>query len=111
MRISDWSSDVCSSDRYGMPAFLVQTAGKGTVRFTAFEQYKLFAPGVLAVDGVKYAFALDGVAGFFAGMTEATIWTTPAVRLKILRQVKRSEERGVGKEFVSPVRSRGSQCT
>jgi hypothetical protein len=71
---------------YGMPAFLIQTAGKGTVRFTAYEQYKAIGTGVLGVDGKKYALAVDGVAGFLAGMTEAIIWTTPAERLKILRQ-------------------------
>lgn len=72
---------------YGMPAFLIQTAGKGTVRFTAYEQFKGIATGVLGVDGTKYALAVDGMSGFLAGMTEAAIWTTPAERLKILRQV------------------------
>ena len=58
---------------YGMPAFLVQTSGKGTVRFTAFEQYRMIAIDVLGIDREKHMFAIDGIAGFLAGMTEATV--------------------------------------
>src|SRR3546814_13876258 len=70
MRISDWSSDVCSSD-----LLIVFIAGRGLAR---------------RVETVARVAGLDPDGGY--GVVELT----------------RSEERRVGKECVSPCRSRWS---
>lgn len=66
---------------FGLPAVLVQVAGKGAIRFTAFEQFKKS----LQVAGAPKP-TVDLVAGMGAGFTEAFLWTTPTERLKVLRQ-------------------------
>lgn len=66
---------------FGLPAVLVQVAGKGAIRFSAFEQFKTG----LQVAGAPNA-SVDFVAGLGAGFTEAFLWTTPTERLKVLRQ-------------------------
>src|SRR3546814_18694530 len=79
MRISDWSSDVCSSDLVG--------PGR---RVTAPTQWTGRQRMLLATD-------LDGT--FLAG--------DPEDRLSLYQTIAaRSEERRVGKECVSPCRSR-----
>src|SRR3546814_13274213 len=94
MRISDWSSDVCSSD---LPLLL-------GVAFLSIGDYSLFswAPAAISREHgwspgeIGAAFGLiasvAGVAGAFAGGA--------------LSDVARSEERRVGKECVSTCRSR-----
>mmetsp|Transcript_62963 Transcript_62963/g.111834 ORF Transcript_62963/g.111834 Transcript_62963/m.111834 type:complete len:297 (-) Transcript_62963:153-1043(-) len=66
---------------FGLPAVLLQVAGKGAIRFTAYEQFKL---------GLQMANAppasVDFLAGVGAGFAEAFLWTTPTERLKVLRQ-------------------------
>jgi len=66
---------------FGLPAVLVQVAGKGAIRFTSYEQYKKW----LQAAGAPKA-SEDFVAGLGAGFTEAFLWTTPTERLKVLRQ-------------------------
>lgn len=66
---------------FGLPAVLVQVAGKGAIRFSSYEQYKRG----LQVAGAP-SFSIDFVAGLGAGFTEAFLWTTPTERLKVLRQ-------------------------
>eukprot|EP00929_Paragymnodinium_shiwhaense_P016638 TRINITY_DN12515_c0_g1_i1.p1 TRINITY_DN12515_c0_g1~~TRINITY_DN12515_c0_g1_i1.p1 ORF type:complete len:321 (-),score=41.48 TRINITY_DN12515_c0_g1_i1:156-1028(-) len=66
---------------FGLPAVLVQVAGKGAIRFAAFEQFK----GALHVAGAPDA-TVDFLAGLGAGFAEAFLWTTPTERLKVLRQ-------------------------
>lgn len=66
---------------YGLPAVLVQVAGKGAIRWSAYEQFK---GGLQAVGAPKAS--VDFLAGVGAGFTEAFLWTTPTERLKVLRQ-------------------------
>lgn len=66
---------------FGLPAVLVQVAGKGAIRWSAFEQFKR---GLQAAGAPKAT--VDLFAGMGAGFTEAFLWTTPTERLKVLRQ-------------------------
>lgn len=66
---------------FGLPAVLVQVAGKGAIRWSAYEQFK---GGLIAVGAPKAS--VDFLAGVGAGFTEAFLWTTPTERLKVLRQ-------------------------
>lgn len=66
---------------FGLPAVLVQVAGKGAIRWSAFEQFKL----ALQKAGAPTA-SVDLCAGIGAGFTEAFLWTTPTERMKVLRQ-------------------------
>src|SRR3546814_10692066 len=80
MRISDWSSDVCSSDLQGILFVLVM----------------MFMP--------------TGVAGFFQwlGAARRAHGLVPLLPLLVAGLLARSEERRVGKECVSTCRSRWS---
>mmetsp|Transcript_14175 Transcript_14175/g.19671 ORF Transcript_14175/g.19671 Transcript_14175/m.19671 type:complete len:291 (+) Transcript_14175:223-1095(+) len=69
----------------GLAPFLVQTSGKAAIRFTAFEKCK---------DALEYS-GLDKSmnttmknlsSGLMAGVAEASFWTTPTERLKVIRQ-------------------------
>lgn len=66
---------------FGLPAVLVQVAGKGAIRWSAFEQFKL---GLQSAGAPKAS--VDLLAGMGAGFAEAFLWTTPTERLKVLRQ-------------------------
>ena len=66
---------------FGLPAVLLQVAGKGAIRFTAFEQFKF----LMQLAPVPKA-SIDFLAGIGAGFAEAFLWTTPTERLKVLRQ-------------------------
>src|SRR3546814_9127850 len=83
MRISDWSSDVCSSDlvRRGMQEDLARTLRQ------PLQQTQVVVPERRVVPGL-------GV--------------TPTVGGDDARHLRRSEERRVGKECVSTCRSRWS---
>src|SRR3546814_18379761 len=94
MRISDWSSDVCSSDlsfdyqrRGNAVGLLSGPPSRETLR-AAIQQYAVAAMFVIA----------------------AGLWL-PFIGLEIAQAIDwqtRSEERRVGKECVSTCRSRGS---
>src|SRR3546814_17298432 len=98
MRISDWSSDVCSSDLpFGAEGPIIMTGGAlGSLfaqcfRLSAAERKTLL------------------VAGAAAGMT--AIFGTPLAAILLAIDVllfERSEERRVGKECVRTCRSRWS---
>src|SRR3546814_15616725 len=97
MRISDWSSDVCSSDLHAFGAFLAKYPGpvlQGKIHIGARGVVGVFAEPVAYV--VAHADPA-GVAG-----REVTVGA--AFHLGIVR----SEERRVGKECVSTCRSRWS---
>src|SRR3546814_11023311 len=83
MRISDWSSDVCSSDLLASPAGAVAVSVAGAV-------------AVVAGAGVAVVVAAGASAGAAAGVCACA---APMVR---------SEERRVGNEGVSTSRSRVS---
>src|SRR3546814_1676742 len=84
MRISDWSSDVCSSDLLGAPAGPCQASAM---------------PELPEVETVR---------GGLAPVLEGHRLTRVEARRPDLRFPLRSEERRVGKECVSTCRSRGS---
>src|SRR3546814_16317610 len=99
MRISDWSSDVCSSDLQVMTV----AEGNGPVNALDFALRKALEPAWPALVGVRltdYKVRIltpgDGTAALTRVMIESA---DPA----------RSEERRVGKECVSTCRSRWSQ--
>src|SRR3546814_4516249 len=95
MRISDWSSDVCSSD-LGPPVALAPLGHLGVVRALAL------TIDLRHVEGLQRAEL--GVAG--AGVERAAVGR--AVEVDDVARVGRSEERRVGKECVSTCRSRWS---
>mmetsp|Transcript_69837 Transcript_69837/g.180093 ORF Transcript_69837/g.180093 Transcript_69837/m.180093 type:complete len:303 (-) Transcript_69837:72-980(-) len=66
---------------FGLPAVLVQVAGKGAIRWSAYEQFK----AGLKTAGAPNA-SIDLFAGMGAGFAEAFLWTAPTERLKVLRQ-------------------------
>src|SRR3546814_16314740 len=97
MRISDWSSDVCSSDLNGIVSVDFLNDG-----LTA----------TLRTDGNLAQLKANETGGPFQGggvtMTVDTSGITLTESGKKIRQCKRSEERRVGQECVSTCRSRWS---
>src|SRR3546814_16193459 len=85
MRISDWSSDVCSSDLVKDGAIV----GFGDVCLDEFHPKQ-----TEVIDGISYVYPIDK-----AGVER---------KWRYARQSVRSEERRVGKECVSTCRSRWS---
>src|SRR3546814_18535401 len=100
MRISDWSSDVCSSD-------LFHPVG--------FDQHKAGAAGLLGYDGNAMIENLDTSVRLIAVGASLLLLTLLLVG-KVRRPIKialgglliRSEERRVGEECVTTCRSRWS---
>src|SRR3546814_11670319 len=97
MRISDWSSDVCSSDLrkfFGLPA------GAAMIGAMKLDNRDLQILTILQAEGriTKSELAAR------VSLSPAACWD----RLKRLDQAGRSEERRVGKECVSTCRSRWS---
>src|SRR3546814_13047041 len=88
MRISDWSSDVCSSD--------LDEAHRFSRRLHHKAETKRFL-----------GTWLDEIAGL-GEKTKNTILKTLTMSKEALRSMNRSEERRVGKECVSTCRSRWS---
>src|SRR3546814_16997809 len=112
MRISDWSSDVCSSDLLDLPDHFCMSSGGAplphAIREAFFERYGYHvspsyglteAPTVVAhsFDAVPP----DGASGH----------ALPHLEISIRDAEGRSEERRVGKECVSTCRSRWSPYT
>src|SRR3546814_15885003 len=91
MRISDWSSDVCSSDLANEELFL-QTLPSGMNETAA--PAKTFDN--IALHELQYA------------LQKATAALTPQ-QMQVFEMSRRSEERRVGKECVSTCRYRWSQ--
>src|SRR3546814_12342064 len=101
MRISDWSSDVCSSD-----LTLANTVFRADVRF--------FGAGVIAVAAIWTLVKIAGpVLGGIRSAMAASRARQGGQALAIEAQdlsITRSEERRVGEECVSTCRSRWSPC-
>src|SRR3546814_13758878 len=101
MRISDWSSDVCSSDLsdYGL---------------RELGAYQAFQPRADKVKNDLLAFLIEqkragkSVAAYGAAAKGNTLLNYAGVKPDLLPYVCRSEERRVGKECVSTCRSRWS---
>src|SRR3546814_16295192 len=96
MRISDWSSDVCSSDLPGgKAAQLLPVAGKARLDQSFCRQYPRIPPERHhARPGMcRDEIAVDDLHAVTAELRADLVW-------------RRSEERRVGKECVSTCRSR-----
>src|SRR3546814_19636246 len=98
MRISDWSSDVCSSDLEEFPYFREFWLKKPQPGSRSIEIYAL-----LDSESVTGAYHFQLTPGNESVMEVRTCLYTRAAVEKL-----RSEERRVGKECVSPCRSRWS---
>src|SRR3546814_19523322 len=98
MRISDWSSDVCSSDLYALCAsfsYDVITAHNGCLQFE------------ITVQG-KAAHGSMPNTGHDALQAATRILQEIYAQAGRLEGIRRSEKRRVGKEWVSTCRSRWS---
>src|SRR3546814_19975076 len=128
MRISDWSSDVCSSDLLGFvtnPLFATFDTLEGLI--SHFEKIELLRPSLeYDIDGVVYKVASIADQENLGNISRTPRWaiahkfpaergTTRRIGIDIqigrtgaMTPVARSDERRVGKECVSTCRSRGS---
>src|SRR3546814_14232387 len=108
MRISDWSSDVCSSD---LIAF-IKTGDRAVVKVTAYD-FSIYGGLTGTVQQVSADSVYDEATreAYFTVVVETDrAWPgSGAHKLPITPGMVRSEERRVGKECVSQCRSRWSQ--
>src|SRR3546814_18237530 len=112
MRISDWSSDVCSSDLFDFPSLMLGSYGylpnDRRHQFKAFGSYKVFDWMQLGATVIAIAPRKFGCLG-----TVASSVSSPA----LIRSgasydygyAYRPEESRVGEECVGPCRSRWSR--
>src|SRR3546814_20396577 len=98
MRISDWSSDVCSSDLVWFSTDYVFDGRKGS------PYVEDDTPRPLNIYGAS---KLSGERMVMAACPRALVLRTSWVVSSPGRNFVRSEERRVGKECVSPCRCRG----
>src|SRR3546814_18182186 len=98
MRISDWSSDVCSSDLADAVARLVR-------RMRLLEIDRQTAPRRPGIPA-KRVFGLYGI----ALLAITFLGVSPAISFLAAALAIRSEERSVGKACVISCRTRGSPC-
>src|SRR3546814_15324645 len=110
VRISDWSSDVCSSDLAGKTSMLNVINGfyhpqQGRIEFRGVER-RTMRPHVAARQGIARTF--QNVALFKGMSTLDNIMNGRVRKMKsnLFQQETRSEERRVGKECVSTFRLR-----
>src|SRR3546814_16999362 len=103
MRISDWSSDVCSSDLYGRHLLL----GGVTVSGSLTERTDFDKVGDVRYVSSDYAGA-DIPAQSGIKSWNGVLTTNVALGEHTLTAI-RSEERRVGQEWLSPCRSRWSR--
>src|SRR3546814_18974946 len=109
MRISDWSSDVCSSDLF--PLFAKPNASLRSLGVFMIEGY---GNGMLRLDGGREATVeevLDRMIGDTCYLLQAVVRNHAQIRsyASALAPV-RSAARRVGKECVRTFRSRWSTC-
>src|SRR3546814_6969182 len=100
LRISDWSSDVCSADRVTQPEIWVAAAGSG-------ENWG-GAQIWVSTDDVTYQQLGTITEPATQGVLTADLPTYAGTNPDMTNTCSRSEERRVGKECVSTCRSRWS---
>src|SRR3546814_4547637 len=103
MRISDWSSDVCSSDLDGGLKRQLELPSTGVERAYRARAYGEVSQAQLEelIEGVE----IDGIR---YGAIDANLERRTGANVWIELILPRSEERRVGKECVSTCRSRWS---
>src|SRR3546814_1274508 len=105
MRISDWSSDVCSSDLVPFPVMHVDTGKK-------FPEMYAFRDRYAAEWGLDFKREtcppLEEIDASLPPAARSAARKTAGLRQAIAKHALRSEERRVGKECVSTCRSRWS---
>src|SRR3546814_12734872 len=116
MRISDWSSDVCSSDlaHAGVGPYIGIEGG-----LNLLDNQKLDAYGFTGLDDGARIGHTEFSSGWLGGLTAGYTFENgfrPELAITHLQNsfqrlqlTTTSGERGVGKEFVSTCKSRGSQ--
>src|SRR3546814_19570477 len=97
MRISDWSSDVCSSDLFLLPPGTRQRARQLQLEAAAVQQ-----AGQLVRDGERFQIADAGA------LQGQGLFCLRGRGQQAIQQFQRSGERRAGKECVSTGRSRWS---
>src|SRR3546814_14047862 len=104
MRISDWSSDVCSSDLIAREMARVEKVGAAYL----FLDDPAYPPLLAALDDAPAALTWRGDLSLAARTTVAMVGArnASAAACRFARQLASSEERRVGKEGVSTCRSR-----
>src|SRR3546814_10243598 len=102
MRISDWSSDVCSSDLAARPGDLGQDFGK--LIALSFDPLFLHDGLACANIGLQLTFGFVELSDFLPMTLKIFVLGGNG----LLESAFRSEERRVGKECVSTCRSRWS---
>src|SRR3546814_15070557 len=113
MRISDWSSDVCSSDLLGASALVLEChrpEEKTRVQsLNDFIVFGLMAIGSFSSGGLLSAYGWNMVLWVsFVPLALAVVALALAMRRKSPALARRSEDRRVGNEGVSTCRSRWS---
>src|SRR3546814_20464395 len=108
MRISDWSSDVCSSDLSSAVHSYLTIAGSADLVVAAYD-----AEGAIDIEGTKLAKRiLDNLVttnDYTVGYSDKPTLPAIADELRYMTLLRgRSDERRVGKECVSTCRSRWS---
>src|SRR3546814_11989890 len=101
MRISDWSSDVCSSDLVAASAALVALS-------LLFYRYTQQQPGAVPPPQVAAAQPGEPFVSMLQAQGSDALWLVSVDPQKRDIKVVRSEERRVGKECVRKCRSRWS---
>src|SRR3546814_14138801 len=110
MRISDWSSDVCSSDLDHAPLHLPARAREVfDVTGAGDTVISTLAAAIAAGEQLPQAVALANLAaGIVVGKLGTACISAPELRRAVQREEGRSEARRVGKGCVSTCRSRWS---
>src|SRR3546814_20867870 len=110
MRISDWSSDVCSSDLSWRPA-PTQPPLHAMVAGCCTHRFRRRVPGTAAYHFTSSSIAcrrLTEMRDGAMGCLDCLSWQVYSFDVGVRAHSNRSEERRGGKEWVSTVRSRWS---